>query len=389
MSSSHGLSTQAIHAGEMRPRVEGAVCLPIFQSSTFAYAGQDDYDALVYMRLNNTPNHKVLHAKLAALEGTEAALVTSSGMSAITSALLALLTSGEHMIAQNVLYGGTHSFVTQDLADYGIGHTRVDPLEPSSWKAALLNSSKIFYVETLSNPLLQIPELELIVAFCKEHGLLSVIDNTFASPINFRPAELGFDVVLHSATKYLNGHSDIVAGVIAGSDAVVKRVLHRLNHLGGSLDTHACFLLHRGLKTLKLRVQQQNRNAQALAEWLEAQGARVNYAGLPTHASYERGRRWLQGCGGVLSFELPGDVEQTRRMLDALELPLQAPSLGGVESLVTRPCTTSHAGMTPAERKEAGISDKLVRFSVGIEDEADLLADFAQAFQKAGIASQA
>ena len=249
--------TKIIHAGEPDPRIEGAVSIPIFQSSTFEYSGQTSYDALRYIRLNNTPNHVALHKKLAALEGAEAALVTSSGMSAITTTLLAFLKSGDHLLAHNTLYGGTADYVRHDLPDYGIEVDFFDASKPRDWESKLKPNTKVIYVETITNPLMDVPELGAVVEFAKANNLISMIDNTFASPMLYCPIEQGFDISLHSATKYLNGHTDLVAGVVIGSQAHITKITSKLNHLGGSLDPNACFLLHRGIKTLSLRIERQ------------------------------------------------------------------------------------------------------------------------------------
>jgi cystathionine beta-lyase/cystathionine gamma-synthase len=375
------MATDVIHAGEVEQRFSGAVVLPVFQSATFEYGGESNYHDLKYIRLNNTPNHQVLHAKLASLEGGQAAVVTASGMAAITTLLLTVLRSGDHLLAQDCLYGGTVTFLTKDVKDFGIGVDFFKGNAPDSWEALLRPETRAIYVEPMTNPLLDVADLEAVVAFAKKHKLLAIIDNTFASPVNFRPLEMGFDVVVHSCTKYLNGHSDIVAGCIVSNRDVIARVTHRLNHLGATLDPHACFLLHRGIKTLVLRMKQQNANALQLATFLEGHPkvAKVYYPGLKTHPHYERASRLFQGCGGVLSFEMVGDVADTDRILSRLKLSVVAPSLGGVETLITRPVQTSHSGMTPEQRMAAGISDKLVRVAVGIEDGDDLCADFEQA----------
>jgi len=390
------IDTKLIHAGEPEPRVLGAVAMPIFQSAMFEYAGETDYHDLKYIRLNNTPNQLALHAKLAALESAEAALVTASGMAAISAALLTVLSAGDHLLAQNCLYGGTHDLLTRDFAGFGLTYDFIDPDDPGSWKSKLLPNTKAIYVETISNPLMQVPDLAAVARFAREHGLISLIDNTFASPINFRPPEWGFDLSLHSCTKYLNGHSDIVAGAVIGSAELVDRVKRKLDHLGGSLDPHACFLLHRGMKTLALRVRQQNESALRIARFLEAhsQVARVNYPGLESHPAHRRARELFTtsggsgGFGGMLSFEMKDGVEAAQRFMQSALLPLKAPSLGGVETLLTRPATTSHAGMTPEDRRRVGISDGLIRMSVGIESTEDLIEDFEQAFQECASEAQ-
>ncbi len=385
MSSSKRVETKLIHAGELRPRVHGAVTLPIFQSATYEYGGEDDYHDIRYIRLNNTPNHTVLHAKLAAIEGAEAAMVAASGMAAISTTLLSLLAKGDHILLQDCLYGGTHDFVTKDLPALGIEYDFIDASDPASWESKIRKSTKAVYVETIANPLMRVPELAAVVDFARGHGIVSLIDNTFASPINFRPAEMGFDLSLHSCTKYLNGHSDIVGGACIGNAVLVKNVTRKLNHLGGTLDPHAAFLLHRGMKTLALRVRHQNESALKIATFLEKHPAvgGVNYPGLKSNPGHARAAKWFDGFGGMLSFELKEhDAEIADQFLKELHLPICAPSLGGVESLITRPATTSHLGLSKEDRKKIGISDALVRFSTGIEATDDLIEDFDQALKK-------
>ena len=352
--------------------------MPIFQTAMFEYAGETDYNALRYIRLNNTPNHLVLHEKLAALENGEAALVTASGMAAISTALLTVLSAGDHLLAQDCLYGGTHDFVTRDFPSFGIAYDFISGDDPDSWQKKLRPNTRAIYVETMTNPLLKVADLEAVVAFARAHNLVSVIDNTFASPINFRPPEWGFDLSVHSCTKYLNGHSDIVAGAVIGRGSLVEKILHKLNHLGGSLDPHAAFLLHRGMKTLAVRMKHQSQTAVQLAEFLEAHPAvlKVNYPGLLSHAAHSRARKLFDGFSAVLSFELKGGVEAANRFMHQTTLPIIAPSLGAVETLMTRPATTSHSGMSPEARLNAGITDGLIRVSVGIEASEDLIADF-------------
>jgi cystathionine beta-lyase/cystathionine gamma-synthase len=380
------IETRLIHAGEEEKKYAGAVALPIFQSATFVYGGEDSYHDLKYIRLNNTPNHIAVQEKLAQIEGGEAAVVTASGMAAITTALLTVLKTGDHLLAQDCLYGGTLAFLAHDLADFGIDVDFVPGNAPEVWKKLLRPETRAIYVEPMSNPLLEVADLYAVHAFAQLHGLVSMIDNTFPSPVNFRPIEMGFDLVMHSCTKYLNGHSDIVAGCVIGSQKMVEQVTHRLNHLGGCLDPHACFLLLRGMKTLVLRVIKQNENAQTLATFLEGHPAVdcVNYPGLSTHPQHDRAKELFSGFGGVLSFEVTGDVAVADRVMSRLELPIIAPSLGGVETLITRPVQTSHSGLSLEEREAAGISDRLIRVAVGIEDAGDLCADFGQALEGIG-----
>jgi cystathionine beta-lyase/cystathionine gamma-synthase len=377
------IATKAIHAGEMVPRVLGAVSLPIFQSAMYEYARAERYQDIKYIRLNNTPNHAVLHAKLAALENAEAALVTASGMAAITTTLLAVLSAGDHLLIQDRLYGGTHDFATGDLGSFGIAFDFIDAERPDTWTPKLRPSTRAIYVETIGNPLMQVPDLEAVVAFARQHGLVSIIDNTFATPVNFRPAEHGFDLSLHSCTKYLNGHSDIVGGAIIGRRELVERTLLKLDHLGGSMDPHACFLLHRGLKTLDLRVRRQNDSALEVARFLAGHPAvlRVNYPGLTSHPAHGRAAALFDGFGGMMSLELAGGVPAADAFMSKVKIPIVAPSLGGVETLMTRPATTSHLGLDPAERRKLGIADGLIRLSVGVESAEDLVADFKQALE--------
>jgi len=377
------LETKLIHAGEPNPRIQGAISIPIFQSATFQYVAGDDYHSLKYIRLNNTPNHDALHEKLAAAENADSALVTASGMAAISTALLTVLSAGDHVLMQDCLYGGTHDFITKDLNSFGIRYDFIRPDNPESWRRQLRGETKAIYVETMSNPLLQVPDLRGVVEFAKTNRLVSLIDNTFASPVNFRPSEHGFDLSLHSCTKYLNGHSDIVAGAVIGRRELVSNIKHRLDRLGGSLDPHAAFLLHRGMKTLALRVRYQNESALAIAQFLERHPAveSVYYAGLESHPGHPYARELFDGFGGVLSFELKGGTEKAQQLIERMTLPISAPSLGGVETLVTRPATTSHSGMSREDRNRLGISDRLIRFSVGIEATGDLLEDFDQALQ--------
>jgi cystathionine beta-lyase/cystathionine gamma-synthase len=380
------LETKVIHSGEPEPRIQGAVSMPIFQSATFEYADETDYHSIRYARLNNTPNHIALHEKLSALENADAALVTASGMGAISTTLLTVLSAGDHLLIQDCLYGGTYDLVTKDLVSLGISFDFINGDDPDSWKRCLRANTKAIYVETIGNPLLHVPDLKAVVEFAKQHNLISLIDNTFASPVNFRPAEWGFDLSLHSCTKYLNGHSDIVAGAIIGRGDLVQKVKRRLDHLGGSLDPHAAFLLHRGIKTLVVRVKWQNESALAIARFLEKHPAveRVYYPGLESHSRHQRARELFNGFGGVLSFEVKGGVETAQRFISGTTLPICAPSLGGVETLITRPARTSHSGMAAENRRGLGISDRLIRLSVGIEATEEIIQDFDRALAGSG-----
>jgi cystathionine beta-lyase/cystathionine gamma-synthase len=376
------VETTVIHGGDRGERYGGAVVLPIFQSATFLYQGEASYEEVRYIRLNNTPNHLVLQSRLAQLEGGEAALVTASGMAAISAALFSLLGTGDHLLAQKTLYGGTFDLLAKDFPALGIEFDLLDPADPESWEKLVRPTTRALLVESISNPRVEIGNLPALVRFARQHGLVSLIDNTFATPVNFRPLEHGFDLVAHSCTKYLNGHSDIVAGAVIGSAERVAAANRKLLHFGGCLDPHACFLLERGMKTLVLRVRHQNESASRIAGFLSQHPRvkRVFYPGLENWGHPE-GKALFSGFGGMLSFELQGNPDLTRDFLSRLEIPVEAPSLGGVESLVTRPSTTSHAGLSREQREALGIRDGLIRFSVGIESTDDLIEDLGQALR--------
>ena len=378
------IETQIIHAGEPEPRIDGAVTLPIFQTAMFEYSGETNYRDIRYIRLNNTPNHLALHEKLAAIENAESALVAASGMAAITTTLLSFLSAGDHLLIQNMLYGGTHTFITKDIGKSGISFDFIDGDDPLSWKGKLRSETKVIFVETMTNPQLQIADHRAVVEFAGSHGLISIIDNTFASPYNFRPPEWGFDLSCHSCTKYLNGHSDLVAGAVTGRADLIKKITDKQNHFGCTLDPHACFLLHRGIKTLAVRMNYQNKSAQKIAQFLENHPAikSVNYPGLKSHPHHERARELFDGFSGIISFEPKNGLEAAQRFIKKTRLPIVAPSLGGIETLITLPATTSHAGVPREEREKLGISDSLVRISVGIEATEDLIEDFFQALSE-------
>jgi len=368
--------TLCIHAGTYVDKPTGGVNTPVFTSTAYAYPNPANEN--IYPRYFNVPNQQVLAVKVAALEKAEAGLVFGSGMAAISTLLFAWLKPGDHAVFQADLYGGTYHFIAQELAAFGIETSFVRT--PAEVQEALRSNTRILYVESPSNPSLRCIDLAAVAKLAREHGVLTAIDNTFATPINQNPIELGIQVVIHSATKYLNGHSDVNAGVVVSSREVIKRLNeYAVNH-GGMLDSHACYQLERGMKTLALRVRQHNENAGQLARFLEAHAAvaRVNYPGLSSHPDHALATRQMRGFGGMLSFELrqPAQVDA---LLAGFRLATPALSLGGVETLVCVPSRTSHRTLSPAERQRAGISDGLVRVSVGIEDIADLVADFGHA----------
>ena len=379
------MDTVAVHGGERRPGPDGSVVFPIYQGTVYEVEPGTGYHDLKYIRLNSTPSQQYLHGKLAALEGAEAAVATSSGMAAVTTILLSLMRAGDHLLAGDCLYGGTHDFLTGRAADLGWSVSFVDAGRPETWAAARTERTKVFLVETITNPLMRVGRLDQVADFGRREGIVTVIDNTFASPVNFRPLQAGFDLVFHSATKYLGGHSDLVAGAVMGGTDLVERVRKTVNLFGGSLDPHAGFLLARGIKTLALRVQAQNANALALARFLEDHPAvaAVNYPGLASHPDHAHAAELLSGFGGMLSLRLHGGEQAAQALADAVTLAYSAVSLGGVETLVTRPAATSHAGMSPQDRDSLGITADLIRVSSGIEGTEDLIGDFARALEKA------
>ena len=375
------IETKVIQSGEPSPRIGRAVAMPIFQSAIFEQADESNYDDIPYIRLNNTPNQLAVSEKLAALENAESAVVTGSGMAAISTALLTFLSAGDHLLIQECLYGGTHYLITEDLPAFGIQFDFIDGSDPSSWNGKLRENTRAIYLETISNPVLRVPDIKAAVEFARANELISMIDNTFTSPINFRPAEVGIDISLHSATKYLNGHSDLVAGACIGKVDLINQITHRLNHLGGTLDPHAAFLLHRGIKTLAVRVERQNKNALLLANFMDqhSEVKQVNYPGLESHPQFKLAQNLFDGFGGVFSFELSGNTARAETFMKRLELPINTVSFGGIETLITRPAISTHAAIVKEHRQELGISDELIRVSVGIESIEELISDFEQA----------
>lgn len=384
---SERFETLAVHAGEPRPARDRSVVFPIYQGTVYEIEPGGSVD---YIRYSNTPTQNYLQDKLAALEGAEAAVVTASGMAAISTALNSVLAAGDRIIVAGNIYGGTHALLIEESRRLGWGVDLVDADDPAAWAAALTPATKAVYVESITNPLVRVGDLAGLAAFANEHDLTSIIDNTFPTPMLFRPHTVGFDLVCHSATKGLNGHSDLVAGVVTGSAERIEKVRHHLMLLGGVLDPHTAFLLSRGLKTLAIRVKAQGENALALARFLEGHKAiaEVHYPGLESHPDHARAAELFNGFGSMLTFRPTGGLEAAERLLKSLEIPYPAASLGGVESLVTRPAISSHAKMTAEERAAAGIGDDLIRFSTGIESAEDLIADFARALESEGAPMQ-
>jgi len=386
-----GPSTRAVHAGSHDDPRTGAVGTPIYQNSTFLL-GAEQYraieegyprDRFIYSRYGN-PTQWAVQEKLAALENAESAIVFSSGMAAITSTVLTLMDKGGHVVASNELYGGTYNLFNQELPSLGMSATLVDPRDPAAIEAAIRPETQILYFEAITNPLLKVIDIPVLAAIAERQQVRLVIDATFATPIACRPLEHGADMVVHSASKYLNGHSDLIAGVAAGSRKLIDQLWPRMLTYGGCLDPHACFLLERGLKTLAIRMKAHQESAHALARHLEAHPRirRVFYPLLESHPDHAVARRLLENGTGNVTFVVDGGDAAALRLLDALTIPKQATSLGGVESLISLPFNTSQAGFTPRQRAAMGIEPGCVRLSVGIEDPEDLIADFDQALAR-------
>lgn len=366
------------------------VVSPLVQSVNFTQA-HGTGDGLLYTRYGNTPNASAVQERLAMLEGSEAALVLASGMGATACALLALLRPGDHLLSSAWIYGGTHKLLTQEFRQLGIEITFVDPLQSRAWRQAMRPNTRAVFVESPVNPTTRVLDLRPLSQLTREHGVALVVDSTFASPINFRPLEHGADVVIHSATKYLNGHHDILAGVVCGTAAYVEEVRQKMMVWGQAPDPFACWLLERGLKTLGVRVERANANALALARWCAEQPeiARVHHPGLPSHPDHALAAEVLDGFGGMMAIELAGGGAAADAFVRALTLITHATSLGGVDSLVSEPRYSSHASLTSAERAALGIPDGFLRLSIGIEDVADLIADVRRALDAAAQAAPA
>tara|TARA_R110002020_G_scaffold86076_1_gene212285 strand:+ start:782 stop:1957 length:1176 start_codon:yes stop_codon:yes gene_type:complete len=378
--SKYGKNTICTHVGEVEDtQFKGAIS-PLYMSTSYAY---EDVDVKRYPRYFNTPNQEMLGKKIAALEGTEAGMIFGSGMAAVSTALLAFLNAGDHIVLQKTLYGGTFNLVEEEFSKMGIEYTFTEGLAREDFENAIKSNTKVLYIETPSNPLMTITDMQMIAEVAKAKGIVTMIDNTFASPVNQNPAAYGIDIILHSATKYMGGHSDILAGAVAASNAHMEQIWHKAKNLGGSLSDFSVWMLERSLKTLVLRVKQQNKNAKKLAKWLETNGhiKAVYYPGLKSHPDYALAKSQMSGFGGMLSFELADELN-TATFLQELKLIKPSMSLAGVESTILSPTQTSHALLSAEERKHQGINDGLLRFSVGIEDRKDLISDLEQALEK-------
>lgn len=373
-----GPSTLAIHAAAPERRPGSPVVPPLVASSTFFNAVEPEGEVL-YGRYANTDAHQRVGQRIAALEHAEAGLVCGSGMAAISLAILTFAGSGDHIVAARHLYGGTLTLMNRELPRLGIETTLVDP--DGDWSAAIRPTTRLLYMEIPVNPTLRVPDIRPVAAAARQAGIPLLVDATFATPINFRPIDHGAAVVIHSATKYLGGHTDLVAGVLVGTRDAVETARTRLKSFGPSLDPHPLWLLERGLKTLSVRVRQQNEAAHALARWLSDHPAvaAVHYPALPGHPDHDTARELFDGFGGMLGFVVAGGDEAAARVMGRLRLVAVAPSLGGVESLASMPRYTSHASMDADDRRSAGIADGFIRLSVGIEDDADIRRDLADA----------
>ena len=373
----YGLNTICTHVGEITDeQFKGAVS-PIYLSTSYEFL---DVDVKRYPRYFNTPNQEYLSKKIAALEQTESALIFSSGMAAISTLFLAFLKKGEHVVIQNTLYGGTVNFIKEELPKYGIDYSFTKGYNVADFEKAIQPNTKLIHIESPSNPLLTITDIEAIVSLAKSKSIVTSIDNTFASSINQTPKEFGIDVIMHSATKYFGGHSDISAGVLAGSEHHIAQIWNVARNLGGNLSDMTVWLLERSMKTLNLRVKAQTKNAMKMAKWLNKhpQISKVYYPGLKSHPEYLVAKKQMKGFGAMLSFELQEDIDALQFQTQ-LKLIKPSMSLAGLESTMLSPTLTSHALLTPKEREKIGIKDGLIRFSVGIENVKDLKRDINQA----------
>jgi cystathionine beta-lyase/cystathionine gamma-synthase len=375
-----GCSTIAVHGHLHRRHPDEPVVAPIYQSATYVNAIGSDREVM-YARYGNTPNQLAVARKYALLEGAEAAIVVASGMAATALAHLAVLRPGDHLVSSSWIYGGTRRLFDQELGRFGIAVTYVDPSSPRAWRRGVKKTTRAIFFESPTNPVMRVIDPAPIAQIAKEYGIALLVDSTFASPVNFRPLEHGADVVITSGTKYLNGHSDVTAGAVAGTQSFVDELMSLARSWGAPLDPHAAWLLDRGMKTLEIRVARQNENGLAVATWASRHPkvSATHYPGLPDHPDHAVAARIQKGFGGMVGLVVDGGSAGAERMLRRLKLVTHAPSLAGVESLVSEPRLTSHAGLSPEARLAAGIPDGFVRLSCGIENADDLIADLAQA----------
>lgn len=374
------LATATIHAGTESRGADTPVVHPIYQSVNFIQE-IGTAEGLRYPRYGNSPNAELVQRRIAALEGAEAAVLLGSGMGAIACGLLALLRPGDHLVASSWIYGGATELFTKEFATLGIDVSLVDPLEPRVWRRMLRPQTRAVFLETPANPSCRVIDLRPISYVTREQGIALVVDSTFASPVNLRPIEHGADVVIHSATKYLNGHHDVLGGIVCGTAPYIEEVRQKMMLWGQAPDPFAAWLLERGIKTLDVRIRRHNENAMRVAEWCSdrKQIKRVHYPGLESHADHGTAKSLMDGFGGMMAIELAGGAAAAEKFLRKLKIFRHAPSLGGVDSLVSEPRFTSHAHLTAEERAEAGIPDGFLRLSIGIESANDLIGDIEQA----------
>ncbi|MDD4858106.1 MAG: PLP-dependent aspartate aminotransferase family protein [Candidatus Krumholzibacteria bacterium] len=387
-----GFRSKLVHAGATKDKYGSAVT-PIYQTSTFGFDSAQDganrfagkSEGYIYTRIGN-PTIAALESCMAELEDGIGAVATSSGMGAIATAFLALLSKGDHVVSTAAMYGPTRTILDKHLSRFGVSATYVDTSDFESVRGAMRPETKLIYVETPSNPLMQVTDIRAVAKLSHEHGCPLVVDSTFASPVLQKPLTLGADVVLHSVTKFINGHADVVGGILVARDELTYRKLRgMMTVMGCNMDPHQAYLVHRGIKTLGLRVERAQANAIEIARWLEARPevVWVRYVGLPSHPQHELARKQMTGFGSMISFELKGGIEAGRRLMDRVKLAMLAVSLGGVETLIEHPASMTHAGIPREEREESGITDGLVRYSVGIEDVSDLIEDLRHALEGA------
>lgn len=374
------LATLAVHAGAEARQSDTPVVHPLFQSVNFIQE-IGTAEGLRYPRYGNSPNAELVQQRVAALEGAEAGVLLGSGMGATACALLALLRPGDHLLASSWIYGGAAALFTKEFAPLGIDVSLIDPVKPRAWRKELRKQTRAVFLETPVNPTCRVLDLRPISYITKEHGIALVVDSTFASPINLRPLEHGADVVIHSATKYLNGHSDVIGGVVCGTSSYVEEVRQKMMLWGQAPDPFGAWLLERGLKTLDVRIRRHNENAMHVAEWCAGRKEIrvVHYPGLPSHPDHEVAKSTMDGFGGMMAIELAGGALAADKFLRKLKIFRHAPSLGGVDSLVSEPRFTSHTHLTTEERAAAGIPDGFLRLSIGIESAKDLIGDIEQA----------
>ena len=382
MSRQFGFSTTAIHGAPHRRADWSPIAPALHQSSTFASPVGSDEEVL-YSRYGNNPNQIELAKKYALLEGADASIFVASGMGATALAHLAVLRPGDHLVSSSWIYGGTQKLFDEELARFGIEVTYVNPDHPRLWRKSVRKSTRAMFVETPTNPLMRVVDLTPIAHVAESEGLALLVDATFASPINFRPIEHGADVVITSATKYLNGHSDVIAGAVAGSSSFVDEVNRLMRLWGQAIDPHAAWLIDRGMRTLSVRMERHNANGMAVARWAEGHAGidKVHYPGLPSHPDHERAKTVLDGFGGMVGLEPKGGVSAAERLLKKLKLITHAPSLAGVETLVSEPRLTSHKSIGSEGRAKMGIPDGFLRLSCGIEDAEDIIGDLEQALR--------